>query len=105
MLPTPVNYMVLFKKGTNWNKSLPFKKQSQIGEHIIFIKKLYHNKKILMAGAFKDQSESFLILQGVSRDESLKTISQSPAIKNKVLNYNIKKVTMTMLGEPSAHKH
>ncbi len=100
-----VSYSVQFAKGPQWEAEKPFKKQKNIGDHIFFLKDLYHQKFVLLAGSYKDQSETVLILQGLSLDDAKSKLNQSPAIKNGVLKYSIREIMVTMVGEPQDHKH
>jgi uncharacterized protein YciI len=98
-------YLVTFSKGILWNKKLHYKEQKDIGNHIFYIKNLYHNHNILFAGSYNEQSHSLIVIQGLSKEKAIKTLNSSPAIKNKVLDYEIIKFNLTMLGKVKTHSH
>lgn len=102
----PECYAVFFSKGTQWDPAQPFKKQKAIGEHVLFVKKLYHDQKILIAGSFKEQSDSMLLLQDMTLEQAEKRLKEDPAIRNQVLAYQLKPLTVTMFGKlKKTHRH
>ena len=102
--PNPQLLEVTFDKGRTWNRKLPYKKQKKIGDHVRFLKKLYHEDKILFATHDKGSDFGRYWIKIRDRDEAQKILKDSPAVASGILSYSLKEVMVTMIGK-NDHKH
>ncbi len=103
----PKAVQIEFKNGSNWNDKVSYKKQKHIGEHIQFLKELFRKKNILMNYVFEESGHSVVLMQGMNLKELTQTLQTNKAVKDKVIDYVLKPVNVTMFGQlrKKEHKH
>ncbi|MEM7646409.1 MAG: YciI family protein, partial [Pseudomonadota bacterium] len=87
--PNPKGFLVTYQKGINWNASKVYKKQNKMGDHVFYLRQLYHDGKLLLGANKESDKLGVYIFKGDNLKEVQKTINNDPAIKNKVLQFEI----------------
>lgn len=103
MVPTGPEFLVTYRRGAKWDDSKEFKNQKGIGEHIQYMKKLYHGQKIKFAGVGEKQEERFFVFKGLKKQELEKLINQDKAVAQQILNAKIQAFTTIMKEKSHSH--
>ena len=104
--PNPDSYLVVFEKGSSWDKSQSYKKQKNIGAHIQYWKTVYHDNKISVGGVFKDSQLAFYIVKESDEKKLKAIIDKDPLVASKVLSAKIEKTIVTMKEKKAdGHDH
>lgn len=107
--PDPIVYHVQYKAGSNYNSDRPYEKQKFIGEHIQFVKKMYHNGHLLWGGFFKGNKFISFFIKAKSEAEVRKKLKNDLSLKAKITTVEISPFTLTMIKKKTSlhhgHKH
>lgn len=99
-------FLVSYERGPNWKKNKEYKNQPDIGQHIQFLKDIYHKGEILLAGSKNPHENKILIIEAPDKNKLLSKLNQDPTLKKGVLKIKIEPFTTTMLRKNShPHKH
>lgn len=100
----PSTLKLTFVKGENWKKKNSYNKQSKVGDHINFIKKMYKDGYIYLAYANSESSLQTLLLQNLSKTKLKSKLESHQMIRSKILNYKIDEIIVTMRSYKD-HQH
>ena len=102
--PNTKGYLVKYHAGEAWNPKAPYKKQKDIGAHIIYLKKVYHKGHINWGASDNKERFSILLLEGKSEKDVRSLLDADPAVKSKLVKYSLSDVTVTM-RKKGGHNH
>lgn len=95
-------YLVSYKKGPKWNRSLPFKKQRGIGSHIIHLKKLYHKGHIKFGVNNLNKGFGRYVFEG-RKKRILRLLNEDPGVNSGLITYRLEPVAVSMIRKAHVH--
>ncbi|NRA68386.1 MAG: hypothetical protein HRU19_28130 [Pseudobacteriovorax sp.] len=105
MLPAKKMFLVKYTEGVKWDPRAPYKKQIKIGDHIIYLKSLYHDGHIELGASLSESNMGLYILRSESLEKANRLLSKDPAVQSGLLGFSIKPMYITMKGKPIPHVH
>ncbi len=86
----PANFYLLeYRPGVNWNTQVPFMEQPGIKGHEEYLRQLYDNDVIRMAGQRADGNGVIVLVRVSSREQARAIAEFDPAVINQILEVDI----------------
>ena len=78
--PQPL-YLLVYERGPAWIEGKPIHEQ-KLGEHVVYIRGLIDNGKVVAGGPFGDESGGMAIVRAESLAEAEAMLAADPALTN-----------------------
>lgn len=82
-------FVFIYTPGPAWIKDQPITAQP-LNKHFAYMAKLESDKILMLGGPFKDHSGAIGVLQARTLEEATKIIANDPAVKDGVVNAEVK---------------
>ncbi len=88
----PIRFVVIHKPGPKWQYGVDYRQQVGVGEHVDHYLKLHKQGKLELGGPFllPDMGGMMVTTKEVSQEEIEAFAAEDPAVKSKLLVYEIR---------------
>lgn len=94
-------FLVNYKAGLKWDHKTSFKKQKNIGEHIIHVKNLYHQGHIKFGANSNKKGFGVYVFEGTA-SQLKKKLNADPSVQKGLISFDMEAITLTMQKK---HRH
>ncbi|OPH51171.1 hypothetical protein BC351_35565 [Paenibacillus ferrarius] len=85
-----MRFLIVFSQGNNWEEGVLLINQRFISEHIAYVRQMFNQGKIVLAGPFLDSSGGAIVMDVGSEEEVRTLIENDPFVTNGIFDFQIK---------------